>query len=176
MKTNQKILHHQIQSQFQAKRHTPYAATAQDGKHGHDTIWVLRAKEAPEQIRENWPGCSWIIELSSTTVTRQGKRAVRALSFIATARTAAGALLRLIRQCWSMDNQGHWARAAQLGEDAHRYANRNGVALLSFLRTVVMNLLPRGSYPSIHQKLRELAYDFRGILTLGGVTIEPSTA
>ena len=174
--TNRKTLHCQIQSQFQGKRHIPYATTAQDDKHGRDTIWVLRAKEAPEQIRENWPGCSWIIELSSTTVTRQGKRAVRALSFIATVRTAAGALLRLIRQRWGMENEGHWGRDAQLGEDAHPYANRNGVPLLSFLRTVVMNLLPRGGYRSIHQGLRELAYDIRGMLALSGVAIELSTA
>ena len=109
-------------------------------------------------------------------MTRQGKRAVRALSFIATVRTAPEALLRLNRQCWSMEIQGHWARAAQLGGDAHRYANRNGVPLLSFLRTVVMNLLCRGGYRSIHQGLRELAYDIRGMLTLSGAAIEPSTA
>ena len=78
-------------------------------------------------------------------MTRQGKRAVRALSFIATVRTAPEALLRLIRQRWSMENEGHWARDAQLGEDAHRYANGNGAPLLSFLRTVVMNPLPCGS-------------------------------
>ena len=29
------------------------------------------------------------------------------------------ALLRLIRQRWSIQNEWHWARDAQLGEDAH---------------------------------------------------------
>ena len=37
-------------------------------------------------------------------------------------------MLRLIRQRWSIENEWHWARDAQLGEDAHRYANRTGVA------------------------------------------------
>ena len=173
---SQKTLHRQNQSQFQGKEHIPCAATVQDGKHGRDTIGVLRAKEAPEQIRENWPGCSWIIERSSTTVTRESKRAVHALSFIATVQTAPEALLRLIRRCWSMENEWHWARHAQLGEDGHRYANRNGVLLLSFLRSVVMNLLPRGGYRWIRQGLRALAYDISEILTLGGVAIELSTA
>ena len=116
------------------------------------------------------------MELTSTTMTRKGKRAVRTLYFIATVRTAPEALLRLIRQRWSIENEWHWARDAQLGEDAHRYANRNGVPMFSFLRTVVMNLLRRGGYRSIRQGLRELAYDVRGMLTLGGVAIEPSTA
>ena len=52
--------------------------------------------------------------------------------------------------------------------------SHEGVSVL--LRTVVMNLLCRGSYRSIHQGLRELAYDIRGMLTLSGVAIEPSTA
>jgi hypothetical protein len=27
-------------------------------QHGRDTTWILRAREAPEHIKENWPGCS----------------------------------------------------------------------------------------------------------------------
>jgi predicted transposase YbfD/YdcC len=50
-------------------------------------------------------------------------------------------LLRLIRQRWSIENEWHWVRDTQLGEDAHRYANRIGAPVFSFLRTVVMNLL-----------------------------------
>ena len=115
VKTNQKTLHRQIQSQFQGKRHIPFTARAQDDKHGRDTIWELRAKEAPEHIKENWPGCSWIIQLTTTTVTRKGKRATRTLCFLTTLRTAPEALLRLIRQRWSIENEWHWARDAQLG-------------------------------------------------------------
>ena len=40
--------------------------------------------------------------------------------------------------------------------------------MFSFLRTV-MNLLRRGGYRSNHQGLRELAYDIKGMLALGGV-------
>ena len=84
-------------------------------------------------------------------------------------RTTPDALLRLIRQRWSIQNEWHWARDAQLGEDAHRYANRTGAPVFSFLRTVAMNLLRRGRYRSIRQGLRELAYDIKGMLALGGV-------
>jgi hypothetical protein len=82
----------------------------------------------------------------------------------------------LIRQRWSIENEWHWVRDPQLGEDAHRYANRTGAAVFSFLRTVVMNLLRRGGYRSIRQGLRELAYDIKGILALGGVTPLEETA
>ena len=90
-------------------------------------------------------------------------------------RTTPDALLRLIRQRWSIQNEWHWARDAQLGEDAHRYANRTGAPVFSFLRTVAMNLLRRGRYRSIRQGLRELAYDIKGMLALGGVSTVGAT-
>lgn len=171
VKGNQKTLHRQIQCQFQGKRHIPFTATVQGKKHGRDTIWEMRAKEAPDHIRANWPGISWIIEMISTTVTRRGKQVPRAHYFLTSLRTKPEALLRLIRQRWSIENEWHWARDVQLGEDAHRYANRNGVPVFAFLRTVVMNLLRRGGYRSIRQGFRELAYDIQGMLALGGVTM-----
>ncbi|MFN9659144.1 MAG: transposase, partial [Cyanobacteriota bacterium] len=70
----------------------------------------------------------------------------------------------------------HWARDAQLGEDAHRYTNRTGAPVFALLRTIVMNLLRRGGYRSIRQGLRELAYDIKGMLALGGVAPLPNTA
>jgi hypothetical protein len=79
-------------------------------------------------------------------------------------RSTSDALLRLIRQRWSIEIEWHWARDAQLGEDAHRYANRAGASVFSFLRTVVMNLLRRGGYRSIRQGLHEPAYDIKRIL------------
>ncbi len=62
-------------------------------------------------------------------------------------------------------------RDTQLGEDAHRYANRTGATVISFLRTVVMNLLRRGGHRSVRKGFRELAYDIKGILALGGVQL-----
>jgi len=111
----------------------------------------------------------------TTTTTRKGTRRIRHY-FITSVRTAPEALLRLIRQRWSIENEWHWARDAQLGEDAHRYANRTGAPLFSFLRTVVMNLLRRGGYRSIRQGYRELAYDIEAMLALGGVAVPAGSA
>jgi hypothetical protein len=65
----------------------------------------------------------------------------------------------------------HWSRDTRLGEEAHRYADRIGAPVFSFLRTVVMNLLRRAGYRSIRQGLRELAYDIHGMVALGGVQL-----
>jgi predicted transposase YbfD/YdcC len=160
----------QIGCQFEGKRKIPFTATDHEKRHGRDTVWELRAKEAPEHIKENWPGSAWIVELITTKTTRKGTSSARHL-FITSLRTAPEALLRLIRQRWSIENEWHWARDTQFGEDAHRYANRTGAPVFSFLRTVVMNLLRRGGYRSIRQGLRELAYDIKGMLALGGVSV-----
>ena len=50
------------------------------------------------------------------------------------------------RQRWRVENEWHWARDTQLGEDDHCYADRTGAAVLSLLRIMIMNLLKRGGY------------------------------
>jgi len=52
-------------------------------------------------------------------------------------------------------------RDTQLGEDAHRYANRTGAALFSFLRMVAMNLLRCGGYRSVHAGQQALSHDIK---------------
>ena len=112
------------------------------------------------------------MELITTTRTRKGIRGVACHRFITILRTTPEALLRLNRQRWSIENEWHWTRDVQLGEDA----NRTGADVCSFLRTVAMNLLRRGGYRSIRQGLRELANDIKGMLALGGVaTRQPNT-
>jgi predicted transposase YbfD/YdcC len=92
----------------------------------------------------NWRH-NWIVEVITDTLTRKGKRNVRRHLFLTSIRTTPEALLRLVRQRWSIENEWHWARDAQLGEDAHRYANRIGAPVFAFLRTIVMNLLRRAA-------------------------------
>jgi hypothetical protein len=62
VKANQQTLYRQIGCQFQGKRTIPHTATAHEKKHGRDTVWELRAKEAPEHIKANWPGSAWIVD------------------------------------------------------------------------------------------------------------------
>jgi hypothetical protein len=52
VKANQKTLHRQIRSQFQGKRHIPFVATEHEISHARDITWTLRAKDAPEHIRQ----------------------------------------------------------------------------------------------------------------------------
>ncbi|MCP9880173.1 hypothetical protein KBY74_09920 [Cyanobium sp. A1C-AMD] len=44
----------------------------------------------------------------STTVTRRGHQMPRAHYFLTSMRTKPEALLRLIRQRWSIENEWHW--------------------------------------------------------------------
>ena len=107
IKDNQRTLRRQVSCQFEGKRHIPFVATDHEKRHGRDTIWTLRAKEAPHHIKENWPGSAWIVEVIADTTTRQGKRELRQHLFLTSLRTAPEALLRLIRQRWSIENEWH---------------------------------------------------------------------
>jgi len=66
-------------------------------------------------------------------------------------------MLRLVRQRWAIGKtSGHWPATPQLGEDAHRYAQRTRLfRLLALLRTLALNFVAlRKRFRSI----RRLAY------------------
>jgi len=133
--------------------------------------WTLRARNATETIRERWAGASWIIELVSTG-RRDGKRFDHLRYFFTTLRTSPKALLGLVRQRWAIENQWHWPRDTQLGEDAHRYAQRNGEQVLALLRTLALNLLRCNGFCSIRAGVMAVAHDISRML--GWVGINPT--
>jgi hypothetical protein len=116
VKANQKTLHRQILSQFQGKRHVPFVATDHEISHGRTITWTLRAKQAPEHIREAWIGTSWIVEVAATG-SRDGKPFQARHLFLTSLRTTPEALLQLVRDRWSIEGW-HWIRDTQLHEDA----------------------------------------------------------
>jgi hypothetical protein len=125
--------------------------------------WDLRARNATEAIRELWSGASWIIELVSTGV-RDGKPFRHIHHFITTLRTSPKALLRLVRQRWAIENEWHWVRDVRLGEDAHRYSERNGVQVLALLRTLALNLMRTNGFRSIREGQIAVSHDISRLL------------
>jgi len=124
--------------------------------------------QCPGAIRERWAGATWIIELVSTG-RRDGKPFHHVHFFITTLRTCPKALLRLVRQRWSIENQWHWPRDTQLGEDAHRYSQRTGVQALALLRTLALNLLRCNGFRSIRAGLMAVAHDISRMLSWVGI-------
>jgi predicted transposase YbfD/YdcC len=142
-----------------------------DAGHGRQVRWTLRARNATDSIRERWVGASWIVELVSTG-WRDGKPFHHIhLFIITTLRTSPKALLRLVRQRWAIENQWHWPRDTQLGEDAHRYSQRNGVQVLALLRTLALNLLRCNGFKSIRAGLMAVAHDISRMLGWVGISL-----
>ena len=163
MKANQKTLHRQIRSQFQGTRKIPFVATDHEVGHGRAITWTLRAKEAPEHIRSAWSGTSWIVEV--VTEGRRDGQPFRATHlFLTSLRTTPEALLRLVRDRWSLEGW-HWIRDTQLHEDAHRYRG-NGAGALASLRTAALNLLRLDGFQSIRSGLQAVCHDITALLAL----------
>ena len=78
IKNNQRTLRRQVVFQFEGKRHIPFVAKDHEKRHGRDTIWTLRAKEAPDHIKENWPGSAWIVEVNADTIHAQRQTGAQA--------------------------------------------------------------------------------------------------
>jgi hypothetical protein len=179
VKNNQRRLYQQIASQFRGHRHFPVEISDFEASHGRQVRWTLRARNATGAIRERWAGASWIIELVGTG-RRDGKPFHHVHLFIViqrtsrcdtTLRTSPKAMLRLVRQRWAIENQWHWPRDTQLGEDAHRYTQRNGVQVLALLRTLALNLLRCNGFRSIRADLMAVAHDISRTLGWVGISL-----
>jgi hypothetical protein len=147
-------------------------ATDHEISHGRNITWMLRAKQAPEHIRENWIGTSWIVEVMATG-TRAGKpfQATHLCCFMrrtsrcdTSLRTTPEALLQLVRDRWSIEGW-HWIRDTQLHEDSHRYQG-NGAGAMATLRTAALNLLRLAGFQSIRAGLQAVMHDITALLAL----------
>ena len=88
--------------------------------------------------------------------------------YVTSLRTGAEALLRHVRDRWSIENSWHWPRDTQLKEDANSYREVNGVQIMATLRSLAMNALRLDGFWSITEGLAALAHDIRGMLELLG--------
>ena len=136
-------------------------------KRGRDITWDLRAMPAPEWVVEQWPGSATIIAVRSHGI-RDNKLTDETRYDVSSLRTGAKALLRHVRDRWSIENSWHWGRDVALREDAHRYREINGVQILATLRSLAINALQLDGIWSMTEGIAALAHDIRGLLRLLG--------
>ena len=148
-------------------RRIPWRTTKREIKRGRDITWTLRAMPAPEWVMEQWPGSATIIAVR-THGTRECKPQDETRYYVSSLRTGAKAMLKAIRQRWSIENSLHWVRDVPLREDAHRYRENNGVQILATLRSMAINALRLEGIWSITEGIAALAHDIKGLLTLLG--------
>ena len=146
-------------------------ATDHEISHGRNIAWTLRAKPAPEHITEAWIGTSWIVEMVANG-TRDGKPFHATHLFITSLRTTPEALLRQVRDRWSIESW-HWIRDTQLHEDAHRYRG-NGAGAMAPLRTAAMNLLRLAGFESIRAGMQAVMHDITALLAMAMRQPEPN--
>ena len=137
---------------------------------GRNITWALRAKQAPEHIREAWIGTSWIMEVTASGI-RDGKHFQAIHLFLTSLRTTPEALLQLVRDRWSIEGW-HWIRDTQLHEDAHRYRG-NGAGVMATLRTAALNLLRLAGFQSIRAGLQAVMHDITALLAMARHRPEP---
>jgi len=92
--------------------------------------------------------------------------------FITSLRTTPDALLRLVRERWSIESW-HWIRDTQLHEDDHRYRG-NGAGVMAALRTAAMNLLRLTGFDSIREGLQAVMHDITALLAMARRQPEPN--
>jgi hypothetical protein len=122
---------------------------------------------APDWVMEQWPGSATIIAVRSHGM-REDKPQDETRYYVTSLGTGAKALLKAVRQRWSIENSWHWVRDVPLREDAHRYRQNNGVQILATLLSLAINALRLDGIWSITEGIAALAHDIKGLLRLMG--------
>jgi hypothetical protein len=135
--------------------------------HGRDNTWTLLGMLAPEWVVENWLGSATLIAVRSKG-KRNGMLIDETRHYVMSLRTSSEALLRHLRDRWSIENSWHWPRDTQLGEDLHRYREVNGAQIMATLRSLAMDALHLVGFCSVTEGLSALAHDIRGLLAMPG--------
>ena len=105
---------------------------------------------------------------------RDGRPVDESRYYVTSLRTSAKALIRLVRNRWSIENSWHWVRDVTLREDAHRYREANGVQILAMLRNMAINSLGLNGIWSVTEGIAALAHDIKGLLMLLGWQNQPN--
>jgi hypothetical protein len=145
----------------------PWKTSHREVGHGRDITWTLRSMPAPDWVVDNWPGSATIIAVRSQGI-RDGRSTDETRYYVTSLGTGAGALLRHVRQRWSIENSWHWVRDKKLGEDDHRYRETNGVQILATLRSLAINAMRLSGFWSLTEGIAALAHDIKGLLMLLG--------
>jgi hypothetical protein len=70
--------------------------------HGRNISWTLRAKQAPEHLRDSWIGTSWIVEMTADGI--RNSKPFRATHLLLTSlHTTPEALLQLLCDRWRIE-------------------------------------------------------------------------
>jgi hypothetical protein len=110
-----------------------------------------------------WSGINWIVEVV-TEGTREDKPFRATHLFLTSLPTTPEALLRLVRDCWSLESW-HWIRDTQLQEHAPCYRG-NGADALATLRTAALRLLRVDGVQSIRAGLQAVCHDITALLRM----------
>ena len=163
-----------IRDRLTYRRKVPWQTSHHEAGHGRNIVWTLRAMPAPDWVMEQWTGSATIIAVRSQG-TRDGRPVDETRYYVTSLRTSAKALLRQVRNRWSIENSWHWVRDVALREDAHRYREANGVQIVAMLRTMAINSLRLNGIWSVTEGIAALAHDIKGLLMLLGRR-KPATA
>jgi predicted transposase YbfD/YdcC len=116
---------------------------------------------------KQWRGSATIIAVHSNG-TRDGRHIDETRYYVSSLRTSSKALLRLVRNRWSIENPWHWVRDVAVREDAHRYRQANGVQIVATLRTMAINSLRLNGIWSVTEGIAALAHNIKRMMMMLG--------
>lgn len=124
-----------------------------------------RVYKVPRCLREEWPGLKRIV-IVRRWGNRSGKPYDETAYYISSLKERASVFHRGIRQHWAIENNLHWVKDVDFGEDKSKIRAGNAPVILSIIKNIAINVLTENGFQSIAQGKRMVAHDFNRIWKL----------
>jgi predicted transposase YbfD/YdcC len=129
--------------------------------------------EAGDEI---WPGLKQVIKVERTILHKKSgkgsKEQVYGVTSLEQGRAEAGALLRMMRQHWTIENKSHWVRDVTYDEDRSQVRSGSIPQVMAALRNTVIGLMRYAGERNIAAACRRFAAQPWSALALIGINPE----
>jgi predicted transposase YbfD/YdcC len=145
VKDNQKGLHDELKSHFDAPVIGPALRTAESTDKGHGRIEVRRISVSDDVEAlveaERWPALSSVIRVDSERIVKE-KTSYETRYFISSLpKPSAEEALNIVRSHWEIENKLHWCLDVTMNEDGACLRDRQLAENGSTIRRMAMNAL-----------------------------------
>jgi Transposase DDE domain len=120
-----------------------------DDKHGHKIHRKVELYVNEAQLPKGWNGIQRLVKVSRWGVRNNVPFEERTFFVLSKPIDSAALIAKAVQGHWSIENNLHWTKDVNLGEDDATIKDKNAVAVLVYLNNVSLNMLRNAGFKPV---------------------------
>lgn len=120
-----------------------------DGRHGHQIHRKVELYVNEAELPKGWNGIQRLVKVSRWGLRNHVRFEERTYYVLSKPIDSALLVAKAIQGHWGIENNLHWVKDVNLGEDDMTVRDKNTVAVLVYLNNAALNLLRKAGYKPV---------------------------